>query len=124
VAWRCQSGALGGLPCPLFRLRRGGQPPRMPAFIYPSNQPRRNRHGRLTPRPKPNLRSTSTWRGDTVFDRMERRFDLVVVGTGITSAVATRCRKAGWTVAVVDSPPFPPTSSLRPCPPHPSLVIP
>jgi glycine/D-amino acid oxidase-like deaminating enzyme len=37
---------------------------------------------------------------------MERRFDLVVVGTGVTSAVATRCREAGWTVAVVDSRPF------------------
>ena len=33
---------------------------------------------------------------------MERRFDLVVVGTGVTSAVASRCREAGWTVAVVD----------------------
>ena len=33
---------------------------------------------------------------------MERRFDLVVIGTGIASAVASRCREAGWTVAVVD----------------------
>jgi pyruvate/2-oxoglutarate dehydrogenase complex dihydrolipoamide dehydrogenase (E3) component len=37
---------------------------------------------------------------------MARRFDLVVVGTGVTSAVASRCREAGWTVAVVDSRPF------------------
>lgn len=44
---------------------------------------------------------------------MERRFDLVVVGTGVTSAVASRCREAGWTVAVVDSRPFGGTCALR-----------
>ena len=32
---------------------------------------------------------------------MERQYDLVVVGTGVTSAVASRCREAGWAVAVV-----------------------
>src|SRR5919197_206884 len=30
---------------------------------------------------------------------MDRSFDLVVVGTGVTSATASRCREAGWTVA-------------------------
>jgi glutathione reductase (NADPH) len=37
---------------------------------------------------------------------MERRFDLGVVGTGVTSGVAARCREAGWAVAVVDARPF------------------
>jgi glutathione reductase (NADPH) len=53
---------------------------------------------------------------------MERRFDLVVVGTGITSAVASRCREAGWTVAVVDSRPFGGTCALRGCVPKKILV--
>ena len=53
---------------------------------------------------------------------MERRFDLVVVGTGITSAVATRCREAGWRVAVVDSRPFGGTCALRGCVPKKILV--
>src|SRR5438477_10987628 len=53
---------------------------------------------------------------------MERRFDLVVVGTGVTSAVASRCREAGWTVAVVDSRPFGGTCALRGCGPRKILV--
>jgi glutathione reductase (NADPH) len=53
---------------------------------------------------------------------MDRRFDLVVVGTGITSAVATRCREAGWTAAVVDSRPFGGTCALRGCVPKKILV--
>ena len=53
---------------------------------------------------------------------MERRFDLVVVGTGVTSAVATRCREAGWTVAVVDARPFGGTCALRGCIPKKILV--
>jgi glutathione reductase (NADPH) len=53
---------------------------------------------------------------------MERQFDLVVVGTGITSAVASRCRQAGWTVAVVDSRPFGGTCALRGCVPKKILV--
>ena len=53
---------------------------------------------------------------------MERRFDLVVVGTGITSAVVTRCREAGWTVAVIDSRPFGGTCALRGCTPKKILV--
>ena len=52
----------------------------------------------------------------------ERRFDLVVVGTGVTSAVATQCRQAGWTVAVVDSRPFGGTCALRGCIPKKILV--
>lgn len=53
---------------------------------------------------------------------MERQFDLVVVGTGVTSAVASRCREAGWTVAVVDSHPFGGTCALRGCVPKKILV--
>jgi glutathione reductase (NADPH) len=53
---------------------------------------------------------------------MERHYDLVVVGTGITSAVASRCREAGWTVAVVDSRPFGGTCALRGCVPKKVLV--
>jgi glutathione reductase (NADPH) len=53
---------------------------------------------------------------------MERHFDLVVVGTGVTSAVASRCREAGWTVAVVDSRPFGGTCALRGCVPKKILV--
>jgi glutathione reductase (NADPH) len=53
---------------------------------------------------------------------MERRFDLVVVGTGVTSAVATRCREAGWTVAVIDRQPFGGTCALRGCIPKKILV--
>ena len=53
---------------------------------------------------------------------MERRFDLVVVGTGLTSGVASRCREAGWTVAVVDSRPFGGTCALRGCVPKKILV--
>src|SRR5438132_14103883 len=59
------------------------------------------------------------WRGEAA---MERRFDLVVVGTGVTSAVATRCREAGWTVAVIDRQPFGGTCALRGCIPKKILV--
>ena len=49
--------------------------------------------------------------------------DLVVIGTGTTGgAVATRCRKAGWTVAIVDSRPFGGTCALRGCDPKKVLV--
>ena len=53
---------------------------------------------------------------------MERRFDLVVIGTGIASAVASSCREAGWTVAVVDYRPFGGTCALRGCIPKKILV--
>src|SRR5919201_2586058 len=53
---------------------------------------------------------------------MERRFDLVVIGTGVASAVASRCREAGWTVAVVDYRPFGGTCALRGCVPKKILV--
>jgi len=50
------------------------------------------------------------------------RFDLVVVGTGITAEIATRCARAGWRVAVVDSRPFGGTCALRGCVPKKILV--
>src|SRR5438309_11331901 len=53
---------------------------------------------------------------------MERHYDLVVIGTGIASGVASRCREAGWTVAVVDSRPFGGTCALRGCVPKKILV--
>ncbi|MGH7373507.1 MAG: dihydrolipoyl dehydrogenase family protein [Candidatus Rokuibacteriota bacterium] len=53
---------------------------------------------------------------------MERQFDLLVIGTGVTSAVASRCREAGRSVAVVDSRPFGGTCGLRGCVPKKILV--
>lgn len=54
---------------------------------------------------------------------MTRKFDLVVIGTGsAASAVASRCRSAGWQVAIVDSRPFGGTCALRGCDPKKVLV--
>ena len=54
---------------------------------------------------------------------MTRKFDLVVIGTGsAASSVASRCRSAGWQVAVVDSRPFGGTCALRGCDPKKVLV--
>ena len=53
----------------------------------------------------------------------KRQFDLVVIGTGsAASAVAGRCRKAGWSVAVIDELPFGGTCALRGCDPKKVLV--
>ncbi len=54
---------------------------------------------------------------------MMRKFDVVVIGTGsAASAVASRCRSAGWQVAVIDSRPFGGTCALRGCDPKKVLV--
>ncbi|MHB8412074.1 MAG: dihydrolipoyl dehydrogenase family protein [Candidatus Acidiferrales bacterium] len=54
---------------------------------------------------------------------MTRQFDLVAIGTGsAASAVASRCRSAGWRVAIVDSRPFGGTCALRGCDPKKVLV--
>ena len=54
---------------------------------------------------------------------MTRKFDLVVIGTGeAASPVASRCRSAGWQVAVIDSRPFGGTCALRGCDPKKVLV--
>jgi glutathione reductase (NADPH) len=50
-------------------------------------------------------------------------FDLVIIGTGsAASTIASRCRAAGWTVAVIDSRPFGGTCALRGCDPKKVLV--
>jgi glutathione reductase (NADPH) len=52
-----------------------------------------------------------------------RRFDLVAIGTGTAaSTVATKCRNAGWRVAVIDSRPFGGSCALRGCDPKKVLV--
>lgn len=54
---------------------------------------------------------------------MERKFDLVVIGTGAAgSAAAYKCRKAGWNVAIIDARPFGGTCALRGCDPKKVLV--
>ncbi len=54
---------------------------------------------------------------------MPKKFDLVVIGTGsAASTVASRCRSAGWQVAIVDSRPFGGTCALRGCDPKKVLV--
>ena len=54
---------------------------------------------------------------------MTRTFDLVVIGSGAAAqTVASRCRSAGWTVAMVDKRPFGGTCALRGCDPKKVLV--
>src|SRR5258708_28648522 len=54
---------------------------------------------------------------------MTRKFDLIAIGTGSgASAAASKCRSAGWQVAIVDSRPFGGTCALRGCDPKKVLV--
>lgn len=54
---------------------------------------------------------------------MPASFDVIVIGTGVSGAVvAKRCRKAGWTVAIVDERPFGGTCALRGCDPKEVLI--
>jgi len=54
---------------------------------------------------------------------MRHQFDLVVIGTGTAAGVvAHTCRRAGWSVAVIDSRPFGGTCALRGCDPKRVLV--
>lgn len=54
---------------------------------------------------------------------MPAPFDLVVIGSGSAgSTVAGRCRRAGWSVAVIDELPFGGTCALRGCDPKKVLV--
>src|SRR5215472_17329948 len=54
---------------------------------------------------------------------MPESYDLIVIGTGAGgSGVATRCRKAGWRVAIVDDQPYGGTCALRGCDPKKVLV--
>jgi glutathione reductase (NADPH) len=54
---------------------------------------------------------------------MTEAFDLVVIGSGTAAqTVASTCRAAGWTVAMVDKRPFGGTCALRGCDPKKVLV--
>src|SRR5436853_5490966 len=54
---------------------------------------------------------------------MTQRFDLICIGTGTAAGtVASRCRAAGWTVAMIDKRPFGGTCALRGCDPKKVLV--
>ena len=54
---------------------------------------------------------------------MIRTFDLIVIGSGSAAGtVASRCRAAGWTVAMIDKQPFGGTCALRGCDPKKVLV--
>ena len=54
---------------------------------------------------------------------MEKPYDVVVIGTGSAAAVvASRCRAAGWTEAIIDARPFGGTCALRGCHPKKMLV--
>jgi glutathione reductase (NADPH) len=54
---------------------------------------------------------------------MTRQFDVVCIGTGsAASTAASRCRAAGWTVAIIDKRPFGGTCALRGCDPKKVLV--
>lgn len=50
-------------------------------------------------------------------------YDLIVIGTGTAATVtATGCRKAGWSVAIIDQLPFGGTCVLRGCDPKKMLI--
>lgn len=54
---------------------------------------------------------------------MSKRYDLIAIGTGTAASVAaSRCRSAGWSVAVIDHLPFGGTCALRGCDPKKVLV--
>src|SRR5213080_4596359 len=54
---------------------------------------------------------------------MSRTFDLIVIGSGsAASIVASRCRTAGWSVAMIDKRPFGGTCALRGCDPKKVLI--
>jgi glutathione reductase (NADPH) len=56
-------------------------------------------------------------------EAMTRAFDLIVIGSGSAAAtVASQCRAAGWTVAMIDKRPFGGTCALRGCDPKKVLV--
>jgi glutathione reductase (NADPH) len=54
---------------------------------------------------------------------MAKTYDLVVIGTGAAAQVAaSRCRSAGWRIAIIDHLPFGGTCALRGCDPKKVLV--
>lgn len=53
----------------------------------------------------------------------DKTYDLIVIGTGTAATVtATGCRKAGWSVAIIDHRPFGGTCALRGCDPKKMLI--
>src|SRR5207249_6870071 len=55
--------------------------------------------------------------------QVTQTFDLVVIGSGTAAQnVASRCRAAGWSVAIIDKRPFGGTCALRGCDPKKVLV--
>lgn len=53
----------------------------------------------------------------------DNNYDLIVIGTGTAASVtAFNCRKAGWSVAVIDHRPFGGTCALRGCDPKKMLI--
>lgn len=54
---------------------------------------------------------------------MSKQYDLIVIGTGMAATTtATKCRAAGWNVAIVDYQPYGGTCALRGCDPKKVLV--
>ena len=54
---------------------------------------------------------------------MPKQFDLLVIGSGTAaSSVAMKCRRAGWSIALIDSRPLGGTCALRGCDPKKVLV--
>ena len=71
----------------------------------------------------PGLTSSRPDKAKCLEGAMTRRFDVIAIGTGsAASSVASRCREAGWQVAIVDSRPFGGTCALRGCDPKKVLV--
>jgi glutathione reductase (NADPH) len=54
---------------------------------------------------------------------MTKQYELIVIGTGVAATtVASKCRAAGWNVAIIDYQPFGGTCVLRGCDPKKVLV--
>lgn len=54
---------------------------------------------------------------------MKQNFDLIVIGTGSgDSTAASKCKKARWNVAIIDSLPFGGTCAVRGCDPKKVLI--
>lgn len=50
---------------------------------------------------------------------MTRQYDLIAIGTGMAAtSAASKCRAAGWNVAIIDYQPFGGTCALRGCDPR------